>query len=57
MAYDNEGKISAGENRNQAILTADSVVRFADRWMLYMDKTWIGHPNGISTYSVSCIAI
>lgn len=56
MSYDNSGKISVGQNRNQAILAGESLLQLADRWVLYTDKTWTGSPKaGSSTYSLSYI--
>ena len=54
LTYSNEGKISAGEHLNQAILSGESLLRFADRLMLFGEKTWTGAPQaGSSTYSIS----
>ena len=54
LTYDNEGKISAGQHRNQAIATGESLLEFADRWLLYVDKTWSGGPQtGSINYSLS----
>ena len=54
LTYDNEGKISAGEQRNQAIATAESMLEFTDRWLVYADQTWSGGPeHGSINYSLS----
>ena len=52
--YDNYGKISAGENRTQAILTKQSAFATGDQWLLFSEKSWTGIPQtGSSSYSAS----
>jgi hemolysin activation/secretion protein len=54
LTYDNEGKISAGEHRNQAIATGESLLELTDRWLVYADQTWSGGPEiGSINYSLS----
>jgi len=54
LTYSNEGKITAGEHLNQVIVSGESLIQFADRLMLFGEKTWTGAPQaGSSTYSIS----
>ena len=52
--YDNYGKISAGENRTQAVLSKQSAFTTGDQWFLFSEKSWTGIPQtGSNTYSAS----
>ena len=54
LTYSNDGTITAGEHRNQALVSGESLLRFTDRLTLVGEKTWTGIPQtGSSTYSIS----
>ena len=54
LTYSNDGTITAGEHRNQALVSGESLLRFTDRLTLVGEKTWTAIPQtGSSTYSIS----
>ena len=56
IGYDNYGKVSAGENRTQFIVSQNSLLQFDDTWLFYSDHSWTGNPElGSSTYSTSYV--